>query len=375
MKQLQLGGVIFLEIVGVLFLIGGIGYRQMIVQDMGVFAGLILLILALILNQGKMKVPPTFWLYMGFATLVGWDVMTRGNPFYSPKFFSLMVGGGFFWTAFYLMGRGKYREVIKQYFPLMILLLGYVFFGGYLILKGMGYEREYFSFSILYPLSLEHHHIGVYWSLALLTLLPFLPRDNKYPWYMVLSIVLGGYLVLISQARSAILALIVGVAIYYWERVKDLQDKNKNVRIVLLMLVAAILLMSIYKPIRLMHFFTPGILTLERLPMGIGVGKFKEASGYFAYKYQSVDFITTSTHNLFMEMIAGLGWLGFIFLSWFGLACTSLMVKRGRRVEMTSVLFLALSAVFVVDPGYSIPTLYWLWMSLLGVSQGSSWEE
>lgn len=371
MKKLWVGGIIFLELVTIFFFIGGIGYRQVIAQDMGVFAGLFLFILALVLNQGKLKLPPYFWLYMGFATLVGWDVITRGNPFYSPKFFSLMVGGGFFWTAFYLMGRGKYREVINQYFPISLLVLGYVFFVGYVWMKSIGYDLEYFSFSILYPLSREHHHIGVYWSLVLLTLLPFLPRDNKYPWYMVVTILLGAYLVIISQARSALLALLVGTGIYFKDRLLDFQDKNKNVRIFILMVIAAILLISVYKPVRLMHFFTPGILTLERLPLGIGVGKFREASGFYAYKFESIDFITTSSHNLFMEMIAGLGWLGFIFLVWFILVSKTLFYKKDSRSKVSMVLFLSLSAVFVVDPGYTIPTLYWLWMSLLGVVQGS----
>lgn len=374
MAKYSVGGFVFLIISTIFFLIGGLGYKQDIVQDLGIFFGIILVLIAWLLNERRIVLPPYFFVYMGVVALVGWDIMTRGNSFYSPKFFSLMLGGGFFWLAFFWSVKGRASAIIKTSFYSFLVLLGYLFFAGNLFYEYLIFDKSHFSLSILQPLSLEHKHIGVLWSLVLVALAPILNKNKKLPWYIVFTIVLGLVAIIISYARSAYLGVFVGLLTIYRDKLKGFDLKNVYLKIFLLLTVLMIGMITLYKPIRSFNFYTPAVLSLVRLPFGAGVGRFKEVTSFYSYIYRSTDFITTSSHNLFLELIYGLGWMGFAFLFWFILSCKTILVKNNSGIVF-GALFLATSAIFMVDPGYAIPTLYWLWVSFLGLAQGLIKEE
>lgn len=374
MGKLGYGGIIFISLFSIFLLVGGIGFRQVIVQDWGVFAGLLLAIIAAVVSKTKLNTPPYFWVYFGFSALVGLDIMMRGSPYYSPKFFSLLLGGSFFYLSFYWISRGKYRLLLTKYLPFILFGLGYLFVLGTIWYKNGGYNIGHFTFSMIVPMTFEHQHIGVYWSLLLLILLHNPPRNRKYPWYFVITLFLGIYLITISGARSAFLGILVGVMVYYKDILFRQREGLKIPKLLVLLSIGAMLAISIYKPVRSINYAVPALLTLRDVPLGFGVGKFRETSSFYSYLYQSTDYISTGTSNLYLEFIAGLGWLGMIFILWWIISAKNILsLTKGRDIYVS--LFFAISAIFLVDPVYLVPTFYWLWMALLGLIQARGGSE
>ena len=356
-------GTSFLIVSSLFFLIGGLGYRVAIVQDFGIFASATLVFLAWIMNGYRFVTPRYFWIYMLFVVIVGWDVITRGISFDSPKFFSLILAGGLYCLSFYMVAMSRYGEEILQKINYYLLGLGWIFYLGYEWFKIAPVDKDKFSFGFLQSLTFEHNHLGVYWAILLSGLLLIKTRNNFYAWYKVFSILLGGYLVVISQSRSAYLLLLVAIIAFY----KDKMFKKASRAIVILTAIATMLgigLISLYKPIRLVNFYLPAVYALQEFPLGVSMGNFREVSAFYSYLYGSVDYVSTLTHNLFFEMTIGVGVFGFIYWVWYVLVVRELF-KYDQNYFLA--VFVAISALFMVDPGYVIPTLYWLWMAFLGM--------
>lgn len=341
----------------------------MVAQDLGVLAGILLVLLAWWMNKKRLCLPPHFWLYIGFATLVGFDVMTRGNPFTSPQFFSMLVSGSLFWTAFYMVGNGSDGIFVKKNLPYMLAMLGYGFLGGFLLNQGGYFEKYRLFFGFIQPITKEHMHLGVFWGILMVIIIPIVLKENRMPWYKVITVVIGVYLMIISQARSSFLGLMVGMLTYYYELLMAKTSQAKVVRVILLTTILVMVGISIYKPIRSFYFITPAVLNILREPLGSGIGQFEKVSAHYAYLYESGDFVTSRTHNLFLEMFIGLGWLGVFYVIWFGLSLVSCVKQKPGGRNLYLALFLAISAVFMVDPAYGIPTMGWIWMSVLGLAQ------
>ncbi len=365
-KEALIGG-IFLGLTAISFFMGGTGYRYMVVQDMGIVAGAMLGLLAWIYNKYQLRLPPYFWLYMGLAALVGWDVMTRANPFTSPQFFSMVVSGGLFWVAFYTVGRSL---VIQRYYLSILLGLGWCFFGLLVLNMGGVLDKYQLYFGMIQPLTAEHHHLGVYWALLLIPVLSQLFEKRVYSWQLMVPAGLGIYLMIMSQARSAFLGLIVGMIAYYYQELKSAKSLERTaMKLAVVAAGLAIVGISVYKPIRSFYFYTPAVLNLLRQPFGSGMGQFEKVSSYYAYLYESGDFVTSSAHNLLLEMTTGLGWVGIIFGVWMVLSVRVALRAKPKGRDPFLAMYLALAAIFMVDPAYQIPTMYWVWMSTLGISQ------
>lgn len=369
-RDIFLGGV-FLSLSAIAFFMGGIGYRYMVVQDLGIIVGMILVIIAWMINRYRMQLPAYFWVYMAVGVLVGWDVMTRSDPFTSPQLFSMVVSGGMFWVAFYLVGQSALKIAIQKYFWSILLGLGWLFFGLFVVNMGGALDKYELYFGMIQPLTAEHHHLGVYWALLLIPLVVQIFKTRIYTWQVMLPTALGVYLMIISQARSAFLGLMVGLIVFYRKEILARSKQGSLVRVALVVLILVIVGITTYKPIRLFHFYTPAALNLLREPLGSGIGQFEKVSSYYAYLYESGDFVTSSAHNLLFEMTTGLGWLGLMFGIWVYLSISVCMKKKDVGQNKYLAIYIAMLAIFMVDPAYGIPTMYWLWMSSLGLAQSN----
>lgn len=362
-------GTLFLIVSTIFFLIGGMGYRANVVQDFGILAGIIISFLAWGMNSWKLMIPKYFWLYMFFVAIIGWDVMTRGISFDSPKFFSLLFAGGLFWLAFYMVSMSRYGKEMLHSVHNYLLGLGWMYYLGFEWFKNSAIDKSDFTFGFIQVLTFEHNHLGVFWAILLASLIMNKSVSKPYTWYRVMSFVLGGYLIAISQARSAYLLVLVAMVTYYRNEIfgKKLQ---RLVSLISIVGITSIILISVNKPVRLLNFYTPAILAIKQFPLGFGIGNFREASAFYAYLYGTADYVTTLAHNLFFEMTVGVGIIGFVYWVWYILAARQYFEDakvKGKNYFM--VMFIAISVLFMVDPGYVIPTLYWFWMAFLGMGQ------
>lgn len=362
-------GTVFLIVTTLFFLIGGLGYRASVVQDFGIFAGVIIAFLAWGMNRWRLVVPKYFWLYMFFVAIIGWDVMTRGVSFDSPKFFSLLFAGGFFWLAFYMVSMSRYGKEVLHNVHNYLLGLGWIYYLGFEWFKNSAIDKSDFTFGFIQALTFEHNHLGVFWAILLVSLMINKSSTKPYVWYRVMSFVLGGYLIAISQARSAYLLVLIAMVAYYKNEIFT-KKLRRLVPLIMVVGLTSSIVISLNKPVRLLNFYTPAILAIKQFPFGFGIGNFREASAFYAYLYGTVDYITTLAHNLFFEMTVGVGVIGFIYWGWYALVVHQYFENvNEKRKNYFMVMFMAISVLFMVDPGYVIPTLYWLWMAFLGMGQ------
>ncbi|OGM59246.1 hypothetical protein A3A75_03925 [Candidatus Woesebacteria bacterium RIFCSPLOWO2_01_FULL_39_10] len=107
---------------------------------------------------------------------------------------------------------------------------------------------------------------------------------------------------------------------------------------------------------------------LIKNPFGIGVGNFVYTS------YANKDFISGLNsfsfyaHNIFLEVISGMGILGLSFIFWFIKVFTKVMNSSNSRIIFTAI-FLVLTVNFMFDITYFNPTMMWLWFISLGLAQ------
>jgi hypothetical protein len=73
-------------------------------------------------------------------------------------------------------------------------------------------------------------------------------------------------------------------------------------------------------------------------------------------------------HNIALEVLSGLGILGFVFVYWLYKVLSDLWSDKSKKNILYKSVFFALTVNFLFDSTYFIPTMLWLWFTTLGLS-------
>jgi hypothetical protein len=184
-----------------------------------------------------------------------------------------------------------------------------------------------------------------------------------------LLLAVGIYFLAISLSRSAYLAL--GVGIFYLFNKLGLTNKYKKLYVLFIILGALLFIYAAAFKSTLFArpYFEQVVWGLGKWPLGVGVGNFglisKDPSAPWWSEVASN--FSTLTHNVALEMVAGMGVLGLSFLGWLVYVLLD-TIKNSRKALFTAV-FLAITSNFMFDTTYYIPTMIWLWFIFLGLAQ------
>lgn len=360
----KLGGnidIIIIFFLGTLLFGGGLGIDTNLLQFLGAILGFLLLVLIRFWKR-KLEIPKGFLIYILFLIILVlgafWSVDLERTIKYSASFFT----GGLFWLNFYNL-----QDRISTRFEHLLLILG-LLFGGFLIIhliSGVLDPRPWSVYSWTSP-DKTHNHIGDLW--ALVGIVVFYQWNWKRPLLNIIFLGLTIFFLALSQSRSAYLALATGIGFIVLKQ--GWNKKNKSVIISLVILVIFLFLYSGLSRTTLFSrpYFLVGTLGLITSPFGVGMGNFGEISSRVMASFPwTANYITSFAHNILLEVFAGIGILGLIFIAWLTKVCYSLF-RDGNEI-LFKALFFALLTNFMFDTTYLIPSMVWLWFASLGLAQ------
>lgn len=352
-------------LLGSLLFFGGLGVEVEVVQYFGILMGILLLSLVR-LQKGKIKFPPFIVIYSLFL------ILFLINSFFisvdtkkSLDVFSLFLGGGLFWVIAYNL-----REEPIFKFDKLIVLLGLFFAGLYFVNESFGNPFNVKPWSLYLPFSgfYNHNNIGDLWALVLTIIAFYLVKNPKsiLHWIFVL---IGTYLLVISQSRAALAALFIGV--FYIAREKGLIEKNKKAFMIFVLTITIIFLyFGLQKTTLLTRpYYIQGILGILQNPQGVGVGNFRVISEDPSNHILGLSGFSSAAHNVVIEIVTGLGILGFVFVYWLTKVIQKLWVRKNLKNLVYKAVFFALTINFFFHASYFVPTMLWLWFISLGLSQ------
>lgn len=344
--------------------LGGLGQKLVGIERAAVLFGVLMLVFAWYRNR-KIEFPKSIIIYSIFLLFFLFQSFSLSvDSKKSLEYLVLFLTGGLFWLIFYNVRKEKSIQLDK-----IIILLGIIFGGLAAHTRYLGLETIK-NWSLYTPSSVfrNHNHIGDLWALVFLVIIYHLLKSPKkiILWPLI---PLGFYFLLISQSRAALLSLAAGIA--YLAINHGWVKKFKRLLLLFTIFMALVFLyFGSQKSVLLSRpYYAQAVLGFIHSPQGVGVGNFGALSSNPENHILGLSGFSYFAHNLILEILTGLGILGFTFVYWLYKVFFDLMKMRNGPGVLYVALFLALFTNFLLDITYTIPTMLWLWFMLLGLAQ------
>jgi len=350
-----------------LFLVGGLGLYIHNVRLLGALVPVVGLGF-LLFSRRRIALPRGFLPFFAVLVILGINTTWSKGRVATLEYLVMLSGGGAFWLVFYNLG-----EKFKDTFGRLVIILGIVFGVSYLVNLLVFPQVPIRPWTLYLPstFSRNHNHLGDMWALVLVVVAHrLLTRPKLWHWGLVAA---GVYFLGISLSRSAYLAL--GVGIFYIFNKLELTGKHRKIYALFLIVAAGLFMYAaLFKSTLLSRpYYEQAVYGLSKWPLGVGVGNFGIISGDSQAPWWNAPraaIVTTSAHNLVLEMISGMGVLGLVFAFW--LVYILVDILRNSKQPLFAAIFLAIAANFMFDTTYFIPTMVWLWFASLGLAQTGS---
>ncbi|OGK10513.1 hypothetical protein A2767_04590 [Candidatus Roizmanbacteria bacterium RIFCSPHIGHO2_01_FULL_35_10] len=319
----------------------------------------------LALTKKIIRYPPGFYLYMLFLIFFALNLFWTKN-FWSTFWYLLIFSAGFF---FWVIAYNLKKEF--KHFDKLILMIG-IIFG---VLATYNYVTNPLlmdSFSLHKMSTKDHHHIADLWAVIFPVIIINLSTNTRKKIIWLLLLLSGFYLMYISESRTSIVSLLVGLFYLFYNSAELKKYKSVFYSFIFLGLFLFLFFARSKPTLPNRGYYLQGISGIIHHPLGIGVGNFGEFSSdpdnhIFGYSdYSSVGM------NIFIEIFAGMGVFGIIFLVWFIKIFKSVFKKSNNTDVIYKIVFLVLTTNFMFDFTYLIPTMLWLWFISLGLSQSDA---
>lgn len=332
-----------------LVLLGGLGFA-------------VLLPIALYISRTKIHAPKLLMylaIFLGVAAIYG---LLVAPDWLGVQVLVLYTGGLYWWWLVYLQP-AKWEQILFG----AVVATGFISLGLY---AAQFWGLTHWSFGrtglIIADSAYEnHYHWGDWWLLIGVMLVAWYYRSKQWVWLGGFIVVLG--VIYASQSRAALVGLLVGV----WYVVKS-QGKIrlswwlKRVFWVLVMLVyfGFSLQKSIFNS---RPYYIQALVGLWQHPLGVGLGNFGQISQTYS-QGQWLSGYASIVHNIALEFVAGLGWLGWGFLVWLIVVFVKLEREGSKEQMVFRALLWALTVNFMLTSTYIIPSFVWVWFMLFGMA-------
>lgn len=359
---------IFYLWLGVSLLVGGMGFNLWTY-------GWVLVSLVLVLGiwrYGKVeKIVRDYGLVM---LLMGVIIFWSALPESSMRIFLIfLIGGGWLWVGS-LLG-GKKGLVSEKKLALMVTMLGLVWLVVF-VAQEMRSDGVVVGLSNLTGWSThtrDHSHLGDWWALVVLGMVwsstKYKEQRTKNKALSMGMIAVGLVIIYISRSRSAVLSLLVGLIYLYGDKYSF--KNNKNIKWVGVLGSLLFILLGISKRTFFnRQYWVQGILGWWRHPLGLGMGSFGKLSEDVSNHFFGLSNFATVAFNLPLEILVGMGVLGFYFWWWLYKYVVKLFVDGKIRPTQVSGLVVALGVNFMFDSTYFVAPMWWVFLFLVGVMSG-----
>jgi len=351
-----------------LFVLGGLGIIG--VAIISVIGSLwFIFSLSLLYRETKtVKLPNGFVIYSVFQAILFLSLMWSADWHNSFEYILLFFTGGLIWLYFYnFVG----REYLEFHFLEKLIIGLVVVFGVLYLIKPFFFGNEFYYKSLFLPSvsNGKHNHIGDLLAIGFILTLYKVILEKKKVWIFTLPWTI--FFLLVSFSRSAYLALFL--SIYFFVKVNNILEKSKYLAIALFVIIGTIFMIASADKTTLFSrgYFFQSMAGIFYYPFGVGMGNF----GVISFDEQVVFYdssnISTLTHNIVLETIAGLGIFSIPFVVWLIKVCREVWDRRQEKKGLYAAVFICLTVNFFFDYTYVIPTMLWFWFAVLGLIQSN----
>lgn len=182
---------------------------------------------------------------------------------------------------------------------------------------------------------------------------------------------IGLIILLISQSRSAYLALAVGFLVLTLGKNHLSITNSKFIKFSWIILTVLFIIAGIDKTTVFSRlYFLQALYGLIQHPLGVGIGNFSNLSNHsIINKFDGVTIVSQFTHDIALEILVGLGLFSTPFLIWLFEISVKLLKNLKQGASVYTAMFFALFANFLFIYTYFNPTMFWLWFISLGLAQ------
>lgn len=312
----------------------------------------------LIKNKVKLSIPKNFYWMFAFSLILFvylpfMEDVTK--PLYYALTFELSI---FYWLLFYNLKEGS--KILKILIYSTAVIASLIYIASFINPKIIKISELYF----LESQTGRHYQAGNLWAFTLVLVAAKLGKKMKLK---LLSLAVTGLLfIIISQARSAYVALAAGVFSLYKHLIYKSKEVKSVITIVLVMLSVLFISASINKSALFSRpYFKQSVESFTKYPFGIGMGNFTKISLKYFEETGDPGKFSVYTHNIYLEALSGVGILSIPFLVFLILSVTGSLKRSG----VWSSLYIAMFISFMFDTSYTIPGLIWIWFMVYGASQ------
>ena len=365
MMNIKRLGTLLPFLIGAILFIGGLGYLPELTVVIGGILAIFLLLLALLRNK-KLSFPKGFWVYGLFLLFFLASLLWSLDWWKTLSNLALFLSGGVFWVVFFNL-KEKSTDSVEN----IVLVLGIIFGIFALAYKYLDFAPfGKIAYSLVFPATDNHHHIGDFWAITTVIVIHKVFVKKKY-LYSLLFIPASAFLVL-SLSKSAYLTLLVGT--YFIFYFKGWIQKYQKVFAVFIFLAVFLFLFAGIQKSTLFSrpYFFQAATGVIKHPFGVGYGNFGTISSecFMCFNNKLASF-SSLTHNIVLEVLAGMGILGLSFIFWLYQVSKDVLEKTKENNLLFTATFFALLANFFFDFTYVIPSMFWLWFIFLGIAQKS----
>lgn len=316
----------------------------------------------LLKNNIDVKIPKNFVLVSIFTLILHLYVFfinDKLNPFYYATIFS---EGLIFWLIFYNINEGG--KLLKSI--LVNLSITYSFF--YIIsilfnINLIALAEPFFSGGLL----VNHWNIGDLWAFTLISIIATEWNKFKHSTWIIIGVGFG--FVAISNVRSAMFALAVGLVYFFTKNTIQPKFSKIIMSIFIGLCVIFFVLSGINKTtIFDRPYFGQSIQAFAKHPFGVGMGNFKQISAEYYSNGTDGGQLATTTFNIFFEALSGVGIFSVLLLIFLISVVGDLFKDNNHNVTWGAVLLTILTN-FMLDASYNTPSLMWIFFMAIAIFQ------
>lgn len=340
---------------------GGLGIGRSFAEYSLIFLGGYSLVVIYI-KKGKVNLPKHIdWIFL-FLVFMALNIFWTVNFQPTWEYIILFLSG----IMIYL-NAFNYRKQLQKYFDKFFLIVGISFVFLYLYFY-LFLPTTSLSWSLITKATYYHHHLGDFWALILVTVFWHIGKKNWLKHFLLICI--GIILLIISESRSAYLALSSGLAYLYFKKQKLFLNKTRLFYLLIVLVAAIFIGVGFFKPLLTARpYFFQAILGFYHNPFGIGLGNFGQISANPQNYIFGMKNYSSVVHDIILEVVSGVGIFSIFFVIWLTKIFLNLLRETTKTRELLySALFIATTVNFLFDSTYFIPAMLWSWFIFLALS-------
>jgi hypothetical protein len=316
----------------------------------------------LLKGGNKIRFPRHFLLLLIFVLILNIYL-----PFVQDKlahflFAAEMAVALIYWIVFYNLKNGD--RTLKHF-----LIYSTIIYSAFYLLSKVFNINLYILAKLFFRdgLTFGHYHIGDLWAFAIVALVG--ARWNKLKLQNWIIAGMGCIYIYISNTRSAILSLAIGVGYLFVKQVESPKLKNIFITFLFILTAGFFIFLSLGKTTLFDRpYFLQSIESFAKYPLGVGMGNFKQIAEEYHLKNPTDGSLSIYTHNIFLESFSGVGVFSIFFLLFLIYLIRDVLNTNSKGV-IWGAFIMAVISNFMFDTSYSVPGLIWILFMSIGVFQ------